>query len=196
SLFDRFVAYRESLGMEVLPLTGGAAPAEALARRLRSGRAVCLVADRDLSRNGVDVDFFGETARMPGGPALLAATTGAVLLPVALWFTPDGGWGQWIGAPIEPAGARLAEKGRAGTRGGSASGRRSVPGRRRWPTPSLSRSRHIPRIGTCCRSCGWRTCPSVPPHRTATDPDSPVRIGIVCPYSWDIPGGVQAHVRD
>jgi len=115
SLFDRFVAYRESLGMEVLPLTGGAAPAEALARRLRSGRAVCLVADRDLSRNGVDVDFFGETARMPGGPALLAATTGAVVLPVALWFTPDGGWGQWIGAPIEPAGVRLAEKVRTGT---------------------------------------------------------------------------------
>jgi phosphatidylinositol alpha-mannosyltransferase len=23
-----------------------------------------------------------------------------------------------------------------------------------------------------------------------------VRIGLVCPYSWDIPGGVQAHVRD
>jgi len=23
-----------------------------------------------------------------------------------------------------------------------------------------------------------------------------MRIGIVCPYSWDIPGGVQAHVRD
>jgi KDO2-lipid IV(A) lauroyltransferase len=115
SLFDRFVAYRESLGMEVLPLTGGASPSEALAQRLRSGRAVCLVADRDLSRNGVDVDFFGETARMPGGPALLAATTGAVLLPVALWFTPDGGWGQWIGEPIEPEGARLAEKVRTGT---------------------------------------------------------------------------------
>jgi lauroyl/myristoyl acyltransferase len=115
SLFDRFVAYRESLGMEVLPLTGGASPSEALAQRLRSGRAVCLVADRDLSRNGVDVDFFGETARMPGGPALLAATTGAVLLPVGLWFTPDGGWGQWIGEPIEPAGTRLAQKVRTGT---------------------------------------------------------------------------------
>ena len=115
SLFDRFVAYRESLGMEVLPLTGGASPSEALAQRLRSGRGVCLVADRDLSRNGVDVVFFGETARMPGGPALLAATTGAVLLPVALWFTPDGGWGQWIGEPIEPAGNRLAEKVRSGT---------------------------------------------------------------------------------
>jgi phosphatidylinositol alpha-mannosyltransferase len=23
-----------------------------------------------------------------------------------------------------------------------------------------------------------------------------VRVGLVCPYSWDIPGGVQAHVRD
>jgi len=23
-----------------------------------------------------------------------------------------------------------------------------------------------------------------------------VRIGIVCPYTWDVPGGVQAHVRD
>jgi phosphatidylinositol alpha-mannosyltransferase len=23
-----------------------------------------------------------------------------------------------------------------------------------------------------------------------------MRIGIVCPYSWDVPGGVQAHVRD
>lgn len=115
SLFDRFVAYRESLGMEVLPLTGGGSPSEALAQRLRSGGAVCLVADRDLSRNGVDVDFFGETARMPGGPALLAATTGAVLLPVALWFTPDGSWGQWIGEPIEPAGTRLAERVRNGT---------------------------------------------------------------------------------
>src|SRR5215470_6400788 len=93
SLFDRFVAYRESLGMEVLPLTGGAAPpAEALADRLRNGRPICLVADRDLSRNGVEVQFFGEATRMPGGPALLAATTGAALLPVSVWFTDDGGW--------------------------------------------------------------------------------------------------------
>lgn len=115
SLFDRFVAYRESLGMEVLPLTGGPSPSETLAARLRAGRPVCLVADRDLSRNGVEVQFFGETARMPGGPALLAATTGAALLPVALWYTADGGWGQWIGPPVELQGARLAEKVRSGT---------------------------------------------------------------------------------
>ncbi|MFD3698710.1 phosphatidylinositol mannoside acyltransferase [Streptomyces sp. NPDC058646] len=85
SLYDRFVAYRESLGMEVLPHSGGAAFGT-LARRLRSGGLVCLVADRDLSASGVEVDFFGATARMPAGPALLAQQTGAVLLPATLYY--------------------------------------------------------------------------------------------------------------
>lgn len=85
TLYDRFVAYRESLGMEVLPHTGGAAFGT-LARRLRDGGLVCLVADRDLSASGVEVDFFGDTARMPAGPALLAQQTGALLLPVTLWY--------------------------------------------------------------------------------------------------------------
>ncbi|MFF4102487.1 phosphatidylinositol mannoside acyltransferase [Streptomyces sp. NPDC001903] len=85
SLYDRFVAYRESLGMEVLPHSGGAAFGT-LARRLRSGGLVCLVADRDLSATGVEVDFFGSPARMPAGPALLAQQTGAVLLPATLHY--------------------------------------------------------------------------------------------------------------
>ncbi|MFE9537106.1 phosphatidylinositol mannoside acyltransferase [Streptomyces sp. NPDC006691] len=85
SLYDRFVAYRESLGMEVLPHTGGSAFGT-LARRLRAGGLVCLVADRDLSASGVEVKFFGETTRMPAGPAMLAQQTGAVLMPVTLWY--------------------------------------------------------------------------------------------------------------
>jgi Lauroyl/myristoyl acyltransferase len=85
SLYDRFVAYREGLGMEVLAHTGAAAFAT-LARRLRSGGLVCLVADRDLSESGVEVGFFGAAARMPAGPALLAQQTGALLLPVTLWY--------------------------------------------------------------------------------------------------------------
>ena len=85
TLYDRFVAYREGLGMEVLPHTGGAAFGT-LARRLRGGGLVALVADRDLSASGVEVDFFGEKARMPAGPAMLAVQTGAVLLPVTLWY--------------------------------------------------------------------------------------------------------------
>lgn len=85
-LFDRFVAYREGLGMEVLPLTGGANTLATLAQRLRAGGLVCLVGDRDLSASGVDVTFMGEAARMPAGPAVLAVQTGAALFPVTLWY--------------------------------------------------------------------------------------------------------------
>ncbi|WP_275465503.1 phosphatidylinositol mannoside acyltransferase [Streptomyces noursei] len=85
SLYDRFVAYREGLGMEVLPHTGGAAFGT-LARRLRAGGLVCLVADRDLSSSGIPVTFFGEETKMPAGPAMLAVQTGAMLLPVTLWY--------------------------------------------------------------------------------------------------------------
>ena len=101
SLYRRFVAYRESLGFEILPLTGGSEPVgTALARRLERGAAVCLVADRDLSAGGVRVDFFGEPAKMPVGPAKLAERTGAALLPVGLWFEPDGGWGFRVHPPV------------------------------------------------------------------------------------------------
>ncbi|NEE27130.1 phosphatidylinositol mannoside acyltransferase, partial [Streptomyces sp. SID7982] len=98
TLYDRFVAYREGLGMEVLPHSGGAAFGT-LARRLRAGGLVCLVADRDLSASGVEVSFFGATARMPAGPALLAQQTGALLLPVTLWY--DGT--PVMGARVHPA---------------------------------------------------------------------------------------------
>jgi KDO2-lipid IV(A) lauroyltransferase len=86
SLFDRFVAYREGLGMEVLPLTGGANTLATLAKRLRAGSMVCLVGDRDLSASGVRVRFMDEATRMPAGPAALAVQTGAALLPVTLWY--------------------------------------------------------------------------------------------------------------
>lgn len=91
SLYDRFVAFRESLGMEVLPLTGGERPPfDVLTERLEAGGTLCLLADRDLSARGIDVQFFGATARMPAGPAGLALRTGATLLPVTLSFTDDG----------------------------------------------------------------------------------------------------------
>ncbi|NLV79246.1 MAG: phosphatidylinositol mannoside acyltransferase [Rhodococcus sp.] len=93
SLFQRFVAYRESLGFEVFPLSGGETPPFVeLSARLRDNRVVCLLGERDLARRGVPVTFFGEPTRMPAGPARLAVDTGAALLPVHCWFTDDG-WG-------------------------------------------------------------------------------------------------------
>ncbi|CAL2061000.1 MULTISPECIES: phosphatidylinositol mannoside acyltransferase [Streptomyces] len=110
TLYDRFVAYREGLGMEVLPHSGGSAFGT-LARRLRDGGLVCLVADRDLSASGVEVDFFGEKARMPAGPALLAQHTGALLLPVTLWYDDSPVMRGQVHPPIEvPESGTRAEK--------------------------------------------------------------------------------------
>jgi KDO2-lipid IV(A) lauroyltransferase len=90
SLYRRFAAYRESLGFEIVPLTGDSSAMRVLLKRLRENKAVCLVGDRDLTDSGIPVKFFGEPARMPGGPARLAATTGAALIPAGCWFTEDG----------------------------------------------------------------------------------------------------------
>ncbi|NBM16407.1 phosphatidylinositol mannoside acyltransferase [Streptomyces sp. GC420] len=115
TLYDRFVEYRESLGMEVLPHTGGSAFGT-LARRLRDGGLVCLVADRDLSASGVEVKFFGDTARMPAGPALLAQQTGAQLLPVTLWYDETPVMKGRIHPPVEvPEAGSRAEKASAMT---------------------------------------------------------------------------------
>lgn len=95
SLYRRFLAYRESLGFEVLPLDGGARVLVSLTKRLRANGVVCLLADRDLTRSGQPVTFFGEPTRMPSGPAWLAARTSAALLPVTTWFTEDA-WGMRI----------------------------------------------------------------------------------------------------
>jgi lauroyl/myristoyl acyltransferase len=90
SLYRRFIDYRESLGFEVIPLSGGEQPPfPLLSQRLLDNKLVCLMAERDLSRNGVQVDFFGEPTRMPAGSAKLAIATGAALLPVHSWYDGD-----------------------------------------------------------------------------------------------------------
>lgn len=101
TLFNRFLAFRESLGMHVLPLTGGPSVFPELARRLRRGGVLCLVADRDLTESGVPVQFFGEPARLPAGPAALALATGAALVPTTLWYAETGpGWRGRVHPPV------------------------------------------------------------------------------------------------
>ncbi|CAN5670328.1 phosphatidylinositol mannoside acyltransferase [soil metagenome] len=103
SLYQRFIDYRETLGFEMLPLTGGERPAfSVLAERLRDNRIIALMAERDLTRKGVEVDFFGELTRMPAGAAKLAIETGAALLPVHCYNTPDS-WVFDVSGPLDTA---------------------------------------------------------------------------------------------
>lgn len=108
SVYDRFVAFRESLGMEVLPATGGTSrPFVVLAQRLRSGKLVALPCDRDVTGSGDEVDFFGEKALMMSGPAALAVQTGAILMPVALWYDgPRWGIHVYPEVPVPAEGGR------------------------------------------------------------------------------------------
>ena len=107
SVFQRFLAFRESLGFEVLPATGGNSRFGVLAQRLRAGGMVCLPADRDVTGGGIEVEFFGRKARMAAGPAALAVQTGAALLPAVLWFEGRG-WGVHIypEVPVPAEGSR------------------------------------------------------------------------------------------
>jgi len=87
-LFLKFLEYRQNMGMEVLPLDGRVLGT--LAQRLRQGALVALVADRDLSRSGIDVTFFDAPSRMPAGPALLAIKTAAPLITAFVSYTESG----------------------------------------------------------------------------------------------------------
>jgi KDO2-lipid IV(A) lauroyltransferase len=87
-LFLKFLSYRQAMGMEVLPLDGRVLGT--LAQRLRQGALVALVSDRDLSRSGIDVTFFGGPSRMPAGPALLALKTDAPLITAFVSYTESG----------------------------------------------------------------------------------------------------------
>lgn len=88
-LFERFLDYRRRLGFEVHPF-GSPEIFGILTRRLREGAVVALVSDRDLSRSGVPVTFFGRSTRMPKGPAALSLATGCDLVPAHVGYDERG----------------------------------------------------------------------------------------------------------
>jgi KDO2-lipid IV(A) lauroyltransferase len=87
-LFNAFMDFRRSLGMDIIG-TGQDDALQQMIRRLRDGKLVALMGDRDISRNGVHVDFFGQPASFPAGPALLALMTEVPLHPLTMWFDGD-----------------------------------------------------------------------------------------------------------
>ncbi len=89
AVFQEFVAFRRSIDMDIIPLTGGGDPFAALVARAREGgHVIALASDRDLTSNGVEVDFLGRRARMAKGPAVLALLTGAPLYAATIHYEP------------------------------------------------------------------------------------------------------------
>ncbi|MFT3854800.1 MAG: phosphatidylinositol mannoside acyltransferase [Ilumatobacteraceae bacterium] len=86
-LFEWFAELRNDIGMHVVPT--GPQAATAVLKALRDNHIVCLLCDRDLERNGVEVEFFGERTTLPAGPATLALRTGAPLIPVGVYYTDE-----------------------------------------------------------------------------------------------------------
>jgi KDO2-lipid IV(A) lauroyltransferase len=85
-LYEWFLDQRQAFGLDLVPL--GPEALGALVGALRDNRIVNLLSDRDLTGDGIEVEFFGERTTLPGGPATLALRTGATLLPVAAYFRP------------------------------------------------------------------------------------------------------------
>jgi len=99
-LLDLFTRHREELGLEIIPLEKGARVTPRLAERLAQNWFVGLVADRDLSGRGIEVEMFGGVRRLPAGPAALSVGTGAPLLTAGL-YSEGGRWRCVVGAPLE-----------------------------------------------------------------------------------------------
>lgn len=88
ALFEKFLEYRQAIGMEVLPLDSQAFPE--LLKRAQDGKLIALVADRDLSKSGIDVNFFDGVARMPAGPSIVAIRNKIPLVTAFVSYTPSG----------------------------------------------------------------------------------------------------------
>ena len=88
-VFQEFVAFRNAIGLDIIPLTGGEDPFAALVQAARAGgRVIALASDRDLTSNGVEVELVGHPARMAKGPAVLSLLTGAPLYCAAIHYEP------------------------------------------------------------------------------------------------------------
>ena len=88
-LFELFLEHRRRLGIDIIDLASDHVGRQ-LTHELERNRIVALVADRDLSGGGVEVEMFGRTRRMPSGPAMLSVSSEASLLAGAILTTPEG----------------------------------------------------------------------------------------------------------
>ena len=172
----------------------GPRPRREVLRALQANHVVCLLCDRDITGAGIEVEFFGERTTLPGGPGHAgAAHRRAACCPSA--------------ATSRAATATTPSCSRRSTPSAQGAARRRRPGH---PGPRRALEaliRRRPSSGTCCSPTG-RATTTPSGHRQAPSPTGggpsarasghpvpdAVRIGLVCPYSLTLPGGVQGQV--
>jgi len=89
-LFQLFLEHRQALGMTIIGLDHNGRVGRELGRAIADGRVVALVADRDLTGRGIEVEMFGGRRKLPAGPALLSLSSGASIVVAALYETSEG----------------------------------------------------------------------------------------------------------
>lgn len=85
-LYRDFLEFRTSIGIDILTLGDEGVFRELVRAASRPGRIIPLLADRDLTHRGVEVDLFGHRARVAAGPAALSVSTGAPVVPTAIYY--------------------------------------------------------------------------------------------------------------
>ncbi|HEY3333630.1 MAG TPA: hypothetical protein VGK16_00225 [Candidatus Limnocylindrales bacterium] len=99
-----FRTSRSRVGVNVVSITGAR---RALLRAIRRGESVGLVADRDLTHNGMLVPFFGHPTPIAAGPALLALETGVPIYAASARRLPGGRYaGRMMLVPEPTEGTR------------------------------------------------------------------------------------------
>jgi KDO2-lipid IV(A) lauroyltransferase len=85
SVYQEFLNFRQSIGMEVLGL-GDDGVFDQLVTGAKQGKIIALLADRDLTYRGVEVDLCGHKARVAAGPAAVALNAGVPLVPASIHY--------------------------------------------------------------------------------------------------------------
>ncbi len=93
-VYEEFIAFRERLGMQILGHEGGATFRQLLRIVTSEHTLVCLLSDRDLSGNGVEVSMWGHQVRVAPGPAALAQSGRTALVPVSVRYERLHGAGR------------------------------------------------------------------------------------------------------
>ncbi len=107
-LFELFTQTRSRVGMEVIPHDDK--PSEKLLAGLNQGRIICLVSDRDMSRKGLEVDFFGKMKSFPAGPAVLSKKANVPIIPVCTYLSHNGKITLTFGDEIETDNSHSVEE--------------------------------------------------------------------------------------